>query len=400
MKLKLLFIFVFSSTLIFTQNSAEVVDFGTNPGNLSLFYYTPKNPKPNMPMVAVLHGCSQTAKSVAELTGWNALADEYGFYVMYPQQHFPNNPSHCFNWFKNNEIERDKGECESISQMVNYMRKKFTIDSSRIFITGLSAGAAMSVVMISVRPAMFKAAAILAGGPYKPGTNIFTSSGSMVWGVNKTPEQWKDLVWRQNPAFKANYPKVIIYHGDKDPVVNPRSAAEIVKQWTALHKTDTIPDIIDSNYLFTRDVRRLVYKSQDNSDAVIYYKIADMGHAVPVDPGYCKNQGGHNALFASDKKFYSTYYIACDFGLIPDWYVNGPVKVKTSQASIFWSGSEAKKDYNYEWKLPEGCEIIGQKNSNSVSVRWGKKPGRVSLQETAPDGCRYHHAALHVEIEN
>ncbi|HRD39234.1 MAG TPA: PHB depolymerase family esterase, partial [Bacteroidia bacterium] len=145
------------------------MDFGTNPGNLSLFYYIPKSARPNAPLVLVLHGCSQGANAVAELTGWNKLADDYGFCVAYPQQHFPNNPSHCFNWFKKNEIERGNGECESIKQMVEYMQKKFSISKDSVFVTGLSAGAAMSVVMIATQPAIFKAAAIFAGGPYKPG---------------------------------------------------------------------------------------------------------------------------------------------------------------------------------------------------------------------------------------
>lgn len=230
-KTKFLFLFLVSALVVVSQPlSEEVMDFGTNPGNLSLFYYIPKIVKANAPMVVVLHGCSQGANGIAELSGWNKLADEYGFYVMYQQQHFHNNPSHCFNWFKKNEIERGNGECESIKQMVEHMHKKFKTDSSRTFVTGMSAGGAMSVVMIATQPSMFKAAAIFAGGPYKPGSNIFSSSGSMVWGVNKTPDEWRELVWRENPAYKAKYPKVFVFHGTKDPVVNIRNAEEIIEQ--------------------------------------------------------------------------------------------------------------------------------------------------------------------------
>jgi len=394
-----IFYFLISVAVIGQPLSSEIMDFGTNPGNISLFYYAPENAKPNSPMVVVLHGCSQGAVAVAELTGWNKLAKEYGFYVMYPQQHFPNNPSHCFNWFKKNEIERGNGECESIKQMVDYMGKKFGIDQNRIFVTGLSAGAAMGVVMIATQPAMFKAAAIFAGGPYKPGSNIFASSGTMVWGVNKTPEQWKDLVWRENPAFKSKYPKVYVYHGTNDPVVNVRNAVELVEQWTALHKTDTLPSRIDSAYLGAKDITRMAYLDKDNEEAVVFYKIKDMGHAIPVNPGHCKNEGGRTALFATDKDLYSTFHVACEFGLIPEWEPTGPIEVDAEQKNIVFK-IQPKDNYKYEWILPEGCLVAEGKNSPSVSVNWNKQNGKIILVETASDGCVYKHAPLEVKVKS
>lgn len=400
-KFKILFLFLISTLVVTSQPlSEEIMDFGTNPGNLSLFYYVPKTIKQNAPMVVVLHGCSQGATAAAELTGWNKLADEYGFYVMYPQQHFPNNPSHCFNWFKKNEIERGNGECESIKQMVDYMHKKFKTDSSRTFVTGMSAGGAMSVVMIATQPGMFKAAAIFAGGPYKPGSNIFTSSGSMVWGVNKTPDEWRELVWRENPAFKSKYPRVIVFHGTKDPVVNVRNAQELIEQWTCLHKADTIPDAIDSAYLGKKDVTRIAYHAKENEEAVVFYKITDMGHAIPVDPGSCNNEGGKTGLFASDKHFYSTFYTACEFGLVPDWNVNGPSEVAAGAKIKFWIPDiGAKKAYINTWTVPSDCTIVGDQNGTSIEVIWGKTSGKVSLEEMAPNGCRYYHNARNVKVK-
>jgi poly(hydroxyalkanoate) depolymerase family esterase len=400
-KLKLLFLLFISNITISQPLSEEVMDFGTNPGNLSLFYYIPKTIKENAPMVVVLHGCSQGATAAAELTGWNKLAYEYGFCVMYPQQHFPNNPSHCFSWFKKNEIERGNGECESIKQMVDFMLKKFKVDDKRVFITGMSAGAAMSVVMIATQPAMFKAAAIFAGGPYKPGSNIFSSSGSMAWGVNKTPDEWRELVWRENPAFKSKYPKVIVFHGTKDPVVNIRNAAELVEQWTCLHKTDTIPYAVDSAYLGKKDIMRIAYHNKENEEAVAFFKINEMGHALPVDPGYCNNQGGKTGLFATNKQFYSTYYTACEFGLVPDWNVNGVTETVPNTNLKFWiEDSELKKDHKYEWKIPADATIIGEKNAPGIQVSWGKTQGIVSLEETAPNGCRYYHSKLQVKLRS
>lgn len=392
---------VISLTAASQPLSEEVMDFGTNPGNLSLFYYVPKSIKENAPLVVVLHGCGQGATAAAELTGWNKLADEYGFYVMYPQQHFPNNPQHCFNWFKKNEIERGKGECESIKQMVDYMLKKFKSDSKNVFVTGMSAGGAMSTVMIATQPGMFKAAAIFAGGPYKPGSNIFTSSGSMLWGVDKTRDEWEDLVWRENPAFKGKYPRVIVFHGTTDPVVNVRNAVETVEQWTALHKTDSVPSKIDSAYFGQQDIMRIAYNNKEKEEAVVFYKIKNLGHAIPVDPGYCDNQGGKTGLFATDKNFYSTYYTACEFGLIPGWFINGTTETAPNTNLKFWiDGLDRKKDFKYEWKIPADASFIGEKNSPAIQVNWGKTSGTVSLEEFSPNGCRYYHNKFQVNVKS
>ncbi len=377
----------------------SVLGFGPNPGNLSLFYHAPKNASlKNCPIVVVLHGCGQTANGAAELTGWNNLADQYGFYVLYPQQHFPNNPQHCFNWFKKNEIERGNGECESIRQMVDYMLKNFSTDPKQVFVTGLSAGAAMSVVMIATQPGMFKAAAIFAGGPYKPGENIFSSSGSMVWGVNKTPEQWRELVWQQNPAFKDKYPKVIVFHGKNDPVVNINNAKELVEQWTALHKTDTIADETIEGYLNAKDVTRLAYKNKEEEEVVVFYKISDMGHAIPVGPGYCDNQGGRKAVFATDKNFYSTYYTACEFGLIPNWKINGPDQLVAGEKNVLYSVQQ-KPDYIYEWQIPKDAEVLGSKTSNEVKLNWGSQAGSVNVIETGANTCKYYHQPIQVKVK-
>lgn len=385
-----------------SQNlSEEVIDFGTNPGNLSLFYYVPPGVKENAALVVVIHGCAQGATAAAELTGWNKLADKYGFCVMYPQQHFPNNPQHCFNWFKNNEIERGKGECESIKQMVEYMLKKFKVDSKRVFVTGMSAGGAMSTVMIATQPGMFSAAAIFAGGPYKPGSNIFSSSGSMVWGVNKTPEEWGDLVWKQNPAFKGKYPRVLIVHGTKDPVVNFRNTHEMVKQWTYLHNADTVPTVVDSTYLGAKDIIRHAYYSKEGEEAVVLYKVEDLGHALPINPGECDNEGGKPGIFATDKNFYSTYYAACEFGLIPGWKLEGPNEILTG-AHVKFSIPDvgAKKSYINTWKFPNDCKVVGDATGTTLELIWGKSGGKVSLEEMAPNGCRYYHSVIMVKLKN
>lgn len=399
---KIIFFFCllcFVSSQAQTDSLIEINTFGSNPGNLSLFYYAPKKTSSSpAPLVVVLHGCSESAKSVNRLTGWSELADRYGFYLLFPQQHITNNTSHCFNWFKMNEIERGKGESESIREMMSWMKKKFPIDSSQVSITGLSAGAAMSVVMIAAYPELFKSAAIFAGGPYKPGENIITAMSSMVTMPEKTPEEWQQLVWEQNPAFKGSYPQVLIFHGKNDPVVNIKSARELVKQWTAVHRTDTVPDIIEYPYTSNYDVTRKTFLNSNNDAVVMFYEFNNLGHALPVDPGYCMNQGGKKGLFGTDKNFYSTFYTAYEFGLIPEWSVQGPPEVIPNQKEVRFS---IKGDTlsTYFWKVPENCKIMGDKNQSAITVEWGDQDGYINLEVVDGKGCRYYHPKFKVVVK-
>ncbi len=168
-----------------------------------------------------------------------------------------------------------------------------------------------------------------------------------------------------------------------------------------MHKADTIPDVIDSAYLGKQDVMRIAYHTKENKEAVVFYKIKDMGHAIPIDPGFCDNEGGKTGLFATDKNFYSTFYTACEFGLVPDWNVNGPTEVVPGSKIKFWiQDAGEKKSYSSTWSVPKDCTIISDANGTSIEVIWGKNPGSVTITEMAPNSCRYYHNKLQVKLKN
>src|ERR1035437_8613998 len=109
----------------------EVTGFGSNPGALRMFEYVPADPQPAL--VVVLHGRTQTAASYDFGAGWSTLAYRHGFVLLLPEQQPENNAKNCFNWFLAGDIERGRGEAMSI----------------RVFVTGLSAGGAMTSVMLA-----------------------------------------------------------------------------------------------------------------------------------------------------------------------------------------------------------------------------------------------------------
>ncbi len=266
------------------------------------------------PLVVALHGCSQTAKSMAEQSGWNKLAKEHQFVVIYPQQKRSNNSSNCFNWFKEKDITKDSGESKSIISMVDFAIKNYDIDTAKIFIYGLSAGAAIGVSMMANYPEIFQAGAIFAGAPHKIVTKYSEAIKAMNGKIDKTPEEWGKLI-TDNPS-EQNYPKLIVFHGEKDLVVDINNAEELIEQWSYLHETDAEQDSTIQNYDGSKTVERKSFFNRNNEEVITYYKIANIGHALPVDPGKSEKQGGQTGAFAKDIDFFSTFYVAKDFGLL------------------------------------------------------------------------------------
>jgi feruloyl esterase len=306
---------------IVAQNSEtllQIDSFGTNPGNICMFVYQNKNLNDSSlkPLVVVLHGCSQNAKDVAELTGWNKLSDINNFMVMYPQQKFSNNPNSCFNWFRGNDINKGKGEGESIFQMITYMAEKYPIDKNKIFITGLSAGAAMSVAIMATHPETFSAGAFFAGGAYKLATNQVASFNVMIGNKDITCYELAKRVVMQNVDYKGKYPKTIIYQGLSDPIVNHKNARLIINQWTTVNKADTFPDKIDTCFKNIPEITRFCYLDNKNDTCVIYYEIKNLGHRLLIKPGEKNEEGGKTGLFGVNRGFHSTYQTALDFGII------------------------------------------------------------------------------------
>ncbi len=365
-----------------------VGNFGDNPGDLDMFLFEPSSPTVDMPLVIALHGCTHTAGDMAELTEWNKLAETYGFYVVYPEQSTGNNISRCFNWFQTKDINKGSGESKSISSMVDYMVSHYSINPQRVFVTGLSAGAAMTTVMLANYPDKFAAGATFGGGPARAATDVWQSMSVMAGNVTKSPEEWGNLARSQNVNYTGMYPRLAIFHGTNDNTVSPVNATEAAKQWTNLHGTDDVADESTSGFEGAADVQRVVYKTTSGYEAVVRYIINDMGHAIPVYSGACRNQGGSSSTFATEKNFFSTYWTAVFFGIIPPAAVSGSALVSAGQDSLTYS-VPAYNGSTYAWQLPEGCVITSGDGTATITVTWGTTGGLVSAVETDANGCTY-----------
>jgi poly(hydroxyalkanoate) depolymerase family esterase len=288
----------------------EVSGFGTNPGNLRMFKYVPGGLSTNAPLVVALHGCSQTASSYDAETGWQLFADRFRFALLLPQQQSANNSSGCFNWFETADTTRGQGEVLSIKQMVDRMVADHGIASSRIYVTGLSAGGAMTSTLLAAYPDVFAGGAIIAGLPHRCATSQSAAFSCMNPGSDLTPAQWGDKV-RASSTWTGPWPIVSIWHGDGDFVVRPMNLTESMQQWTNVHGIDQTPEVSDTVGGFPH----MVYKTASGQTRVETWTITGMGHGTPVDPGTGETQCGTAGAYILDVNLCSSYYIARFFGL-------------------------------------------------------------------------------------
>jgi poly(hydroxyalkanoate) depolymerase family esterase len=288
----------------------EVQSFGTNPGNLRMFRYLPPRLAADAPLVVVLHGCTQTAAGYDLGAGWSTLAKRYGFALLLPEQQRSNNPNGCFNWFQLEDIERGRGECLSIRQMVEAMVRDNRIDRRRVFVTGLSAGGAMTSVMLACYPEVFAAGAIIAGLPYRAASNVQQAFESMYQCPTRSAHAWGHLVRGAAPR-DGRWPRVSVWHGSADKTVIPGNAQEILKQWIDVHGVTPMPNIREVVDGYPREAW-----IDDSGEAVIEsFTVTDMAHGTPLATGAADGNCGAAGPFLLEVGISSSYHIAKFFGL-------------------------------------------------------------------------------------
>lgn len=291
---------------------AETVEFGSNPGNLRMFSYHPadQRARQKLPLLVVLHGCTQTAAGYDLGSGWSMLAERYGFAVLAPEQRHQNNPNGCFNWFNPEDVSRGRGEAASIRQMIARMARDHSIDRKQVFITGLSAGGAMAAAMLASYPEVFAGGAIIAGLPYGTATNLQQALSTMYQPPARSGRELGDLV-RSLSAHKGPWPKLSVWHGSADKTVSPSNATEIVKQWLDLHQLPPRPtaeSIVDG-------YPRATWCNADGEMVVESWTITGMAHGTPLGIAENNERYGAEGAFMIEAGISSSYHIAGFFGL-------------------------------------------------------------------------------------
>jgi poly(hydroxyalkanoate) depolymerase family esterase len=288
----------------------ETTGFGSNPGGIRMFSFVPDKLQYRPALVVVLHGCGQTAAGYDLGAGWSTMAKRYGFALLMPEQQMSNNAQGCFNWFNPEDTTRGRGEACSIRQMIARMVGDNGIDPHRIFVTGLSAGGAMTSVMLATYPEVFAAGAVIAGLPFGVATNVREALNGMYQSPSHAAGELGDLV-RNASNHNGPWPKVSVWHGSADRTVNPANANEIVKQWLDVHQLPPAP-MSEAN---VDGYPRQVWWNADGETIVESYTITDMAHGTPLGTADNDERYGAQGAFLIEAGISSSYHIAKFFGL-------------------------------------------------------------------------------------
>uniref|UniRef100_UPI00345A8853 extracellular catalytic domain type 1 short-chain-length polyhydroxyalkanoate depolymerase n=1 Tax=uncultured Sphingomonas sp. TaxID=158754 RepID=UPI00345A8853 len=239
--------------------------------------YVPEALAADAPLVVVLHGCTQSPASYDAGSAWSKLADERGFAVLYPEQQRSNNPNLCFNWFSPDDAARDRGEALSIRQMVDTMHARHATDPGRTFVTGLSAGGAMTAVMLATYPDVFAGGAVIAGLPFGTARSVPEAFDRMRAHGGGAPEQLAALV-RSASDHPGPWPKLSVWHGSNDATVDPTNAAALIGQWRLLHGVPAAPCRTDMVHGYPHRV----WCGPDGAEVMEEYVITGMAHGTPL----------------------------------------------------------------------------------------------------------------------
>src|SRR5262249_15005357 len=151
------------------------------------------------------------------------------------------------------------------------------LDRRRVFFTGLSAGGAMTSVMLACYPEIFAAGAIIAGLPYGAASNVQQAFESMFQSPPRSAPEWGDLVRAAAPR-NGLWPRISVWHGEADQTVVPANAREILKQWTNVHGLPLAPSveaIVDGHL-------RQAWVNAAGDELIESYTVAAMPHATPL----------------------------------------------------------------------------------------------------------------------
>ena len=239
------------------------------------------------PLVMMLHGCTQTGDGFATSTNMNALAEQNDFLVIYPQQPSSANSSQCWNWFQTTHQSRGSGEPALLAGMVGDVESSYSVDGSQIFVSGFSAGAAMSVILGATYPDVFAAIAVHSGLEYKAATSTNSAFTAMFSGGPPADPQGQAAY--NAMGSRARVVPVMVFHGTSDFTVATVNGDLTLSQWAQTN--DLASDGSDNNDIDDqaeliqggqvpggRSFTRYVYEDSNGQVVMEKYLVDTMGH--------------------------------------------------------------------------------------------------------------------------
>ena len=217
-----------------------------------------------LPLVVMLHGCTQSPEDFARGTGMNALAEEHGVMIAYPAQPQAANMQRCWNWYNPGDQGRDRGEPAVIAGLTRDILQAEGVDPTRVYIAGLSAGGAAATLVARAYPEMFAAAGVHSGLPAGAASDVASAFAAMRNGA----------VGQK----KAQPIPTIVFHGDADSTVHPANGTAVVSQSLAGFPALTAK-VKTGKAKGGRAFRRTSHSDADGRTMVEHWSVDGAGHA-------------------------------------------------------------------------------------------------------------------------
>jgi poly(hydroxyalkanoate) depolymerase family esterase len=217
-----------------------------------------------VPLIVMLHGCTQDPDDFAKGTQMNELAEEMPFIVVYPAQSQQANPSRCWNWFNEIDQQRDHGEPSIIAGITRHVMETHAIDPAQVYVAGLSAGGAMATIMGTLYPDLYAAVGVHSGLPFAAADDLPSAMAAMKG----------DFKRRHTPGQSL---PLIVFHGDQDKVVHPAASDELIAQGAMPVATGVVvePGHVPDGHAYTRTL----HHRDDGNVHAEHWLVHGGGHA-------------------------------------------------------------------------------------------------------------------------
>lgn len=225
-----------------------------------------------LPLVVMLHGCTQSPDDFAAGTRMNFLAEQDGFLVCYPGQTSSANSAKCWNWFNEGDQQRDGGEPSLIAGMTRDVMARYAVDPRRIYVAGLSAGGALAATMGRTYPDLYAAVGVHSGLACGAARDMASGFMAMRQGGGARAM----AAYKAAPARGVAAVPTIVFHGDRDTTVNPVNGDEVTAQTT--YATATI-ETDEGRVLGGHGYTRTRFLDRDGATLAEHWAIHGGGHA-------------------------------------------------------------------------------------------------------------------------